>query len=437
MKRALGLAVLASALAASAAATDLWDSLFDGKPGVSTDSLKAALAGLKAKTPESDKRPGLDDHYWVTLRLDGPGARGQAAKLGVSIETIEGSLVSGTADIGTLSRLQAAGIEVQSRRSLGSLGPSDFPPSDGIYHNYGQVLSELQGIANSAQGFGSSISIGNSLQGRSLAGVKLGYPSRDGKEKPAIAFLGTHHAREHLSTEVPLLLARWLVDHSREPRVKKLLETRDVYIVPLVNPDGVEYDIATGSYRWQRKNMRDNGDGTTGVDLNRNYDFRFGGEGASDSPGSDTYHGPSAFSEPETRAVRDFVNGLPNLKLLVSYHTFSELILYPWGGANEPIPDGRALAAYKAMAGKMAQWTGYTPEQSSALYVASGDTCDWAYGSKGIFCFTFELTPKSQWQGGFYPGGGAVSTTFQKNIEPALYMIDLADDPYRAGGGNS
>ncbi|TPW19078.1 MAG: cpt [Elusimicrobia bacterium] len=122
--------------------------------------------------------------------------------------------------------------------------------------------------------------------------------------------------------------------------------------------------------------MRKNADGSTGVDLNRNYDFRFGGEGASDSPGSDTYHGPSAFSEPESRAVRDFVNALPNLKMMVSYHTFSELILYPWGGVDEPIPDTRALTAFKAMAAKMAQWTGYRPQQSSDLYVATGDTCD-------------------------------------------------------------
>ncbi len=118
----------------------------------------------------------------------------------------------------------------------------------------------------------------------------------------------------------------------------------------------------------------------------------------------------------------------------MSYHTFSELILYPWGGLREPLSDGRALGAYKAMADTMAGWTGYRPMQSSGLYVATGDTCDWAWDELKMFCFTFELTPKSRWEGGFYPGAGAIATTFKKNVDPALYLIGLADDPYRAGG---
>ena len=84
------------------------------------------------------------------------------------------------------------------------------------------------------------------------------------------------------------------------------------------------------------------------------------------------------------------------------------------------------------MAEEMAKMTGYTPEQSSDLYIATGDACDWAWGARGIYAFTFELTPKSMWAGGFYPGANAVAATFQKNIRPALYLIDLADDPLRA-----
>src|SRR3990172_6427507 len=90
------------------------------------------------------------------------------------------------------------------------------------------------------------------------------------------------------------------------------------------------------------------------------------------------------------------------------------------------------------MAQTMAQMTGYTPEQSSDLYIASGDTTDWSWGEKGIFSFTFELTPKFSWGGGgFYPGAGAIATTFQANIRPALYLIDLADDPYRAASSTA
>ena len=205
----------------------------------------------------------------------------------------------------------------------------------------------------------------------------------------------------------------------------------------MVNPDGVEYDIEGGKYHMHRKNMAKNADGSTGVDLNRNYAWGWGGGGASPNPGDDTYRGPSAFSEPESKAVKAFVEARPNLKVMISYHTFSELILYPWGGSDEQIPDAKALAAFKTMAGEMGKMTGYTPEQSSDLYIATGDTCDWAWGAKGIFAFTFELTPKSMWDGGFYPGAGVVQRVFQANIRPALYLIDLSDDPLRAVKGTS
>ena len=82
------------------------------------------------------------------------------------------------------------------------------------------------------------------------------------------------------------------------------------------------------------------------------------------------------------------------------------------------------------MAKTMAKWNGYKPEQASDLYIASGDTCDWAYGAKNIFCFTFELSPKSMWRGGFYPGAKVIDRTFNVNIKPALYLLKHAGNPY-------
>ncbi|MFC1679440.1 M14 family zinc carboxypeptidase, partial [Elusimicrobiota bacterium] len=142
--------------------------------------------------------------------------------------------------------------------------------------------------------------------------------------------------------------------------------------------------------------------------------------------------GPSEFSEPESQAVRDFIVANPNITIMVSYHTFGEMVLYPWGHLTDPVPDGRAHSAMRNMAASMGQMTGYRDMQSADLYPASGDTCDWAYGERGIFCFTFELSPRSSWNGGFYPGAEAIDTTFRANIDPAVYMVDLADDPYRA-----
>ncbi len=400
--------------------------------------LRAAVA-----IPDGGGTPLKDPRFWIVLPAADAAARSRIADAGVSIESIERDRVGGVANLGSIRRLQEFGIPILEQTPLEAFrakrpsgGIKRFPPDDQAYRDYAQLQQELASIASESNGAATLFSIGTSVEGRDITGIRFTLArARRGlrhRPKPAALFLGTHHAREHLSTEVPLLLARWLSDNRDRPEVRRLLRTREIYIIPLVNPDGAEYDHATGAYAWQRKNMRQNEDGSLGVDLNRNYGYHWGEGGASTDPGSDIYRGPAPFSEPETRAVRDFINSHPNLKVLVSYHTFSELILYPWGYTSEPIEDSKALLAYKAMAQKMAEWTGYTPMQSSDLYVASGDTCDWAWGEKGIFSFTFELTPRSLWDGGFYPGAGVIEPTFQKNLLAALYLIELADDPLRA-----
>ncbi|MBI2789367.1 MAG: zinc carboxypeptidase [Elusimicrobia bacterium] len=398
--------------------------------------------GKGAKTPPvvTVKAPAsaisqADPRVWVELDAPGKAERQAAVDAGISIEEVKPGSAAGFATPKALERAKAAGLKVRTTVTLRQrFGALDFPEKDAIYHNYKELEAELRSLAARAPDLVSVFSIGKSTRGRDLWAVRLtkGATGTQRSKKPGIVFMGTHHAREHLSTEVPLLIAKNLVDNRADAEVARLLDTRDVYFIPMVNPDGVEYDIEGGKYHMHRKNMAQNADGSTGVDLNRNYAWGWGGGGASPNPDDDTYRGPSAFSEPESKAVRDFVSARPNLKVLLSYHTFSELILYPWGGSDEQIPDKKALAAFKNMAGEMAKMTGYTPEQSSDLYVATGDTCDWAWGEKGIFAFTFELTPKSMWDGGFYPGAGVVQRVFQANIRPALYLIDLSDDPYRA-----
>jgi carboxypeptidase T len=83
------------------------------------------------------------------------------------------------------------------------------------------------------------------------------------------------------------------------------------------------------------------------------------------------------------------------------------------------------------MAKTMSKWNGYAPQASSELYIASGDTTDWAYAEHKIFAFTFELDPASMWNGGFYPGQAIIPSVFAKNLQPCLYMIDAADNPYK------
>ncbi|TPW18008.1 MAG: carboxypeptidase T precursor, partial [Elusimicrobia bacterium] len=333
--------------------------------------------------------------------------------------------------------LKAAGLLIESQARLEDAFPKAFPEEDAAYHDYQRVQSALAAVASAHPRAASLVELGRSTRGRSITALRFNSSARGAEPsaKPGTLFLGTHHAREHLSTEVPLLAAKWLAEHQDDPEVRRLLETRDVYFVPLLNPDGAEFDVEGGRYRWHRKNLRANEDGSQGVDLNRNYGFQWGGAGASTYPDDDTYRGPAAFSEPETLAVKAFVEARPNLKTMVSYHTYSELILYPWSYTDEPLSDGPALKAFQAMGEKLAGWTGYTAQSSAELYPSSGDTCDWAWAAHGIFCFTFELTPRNYSQGGFYPGPTVIEPTVRKNIPAMLYLIGIADDPLRAGRG--
>jgi carboxypeptidase T len=387
-----------------------------------------------APIPAAPVKIFKENRVWVVVKA--PRARrAEAAELGLSIEEVRPDSVAGVATLEAVARLEAKGFVIVSRMSLAKAFALDFPQADKAYHDYRRVQDELAAIVKAHPGLASLVEVGRSYKGLSITAIRFNTTAQGAapSAKPGALFLGSHHAREHLSTEVPVLLARWLADNKAKPEVRKLLETRDILIAPLVNPDGSEFDIVDGQYRWQRKNMRPNGDGTLGTDLNRNYDSHWGESGSSRHPGDDTYQGPGPFSEPESKAVRDFILARPNIKTMVSYHTYSELILYPWSYTEDSLPDGPALKAYQAMAAKMAGWTGYEAMQSGAFYPSSGDTCDWAWEARGIFCFTFELTPKSGSGGGFYPGPAVIGPTVEKNVAPLLYLTGLADDPLRAG----
>lgn len=428
------LALVAAALLSAARAGASPDAGFDGGAGLPSPSASGAPASAApASTPMSDR-------LWVVVAADDASQRSQAVDAGINLEEVRPGRAGGFATPKAVARARAAGVKVlsQTRLSLPKrVREKGFPGDDSIYHTYAQTVAELQALAAKAPDLASLFSIGKTLQGRDIWALRLCPDAKtfQPSKLPGALFIGEHHAREHLSNEVPLLLAKRLIEGRQDPEVARLLKSRDITIVPMLNADGAEYDIAGDNYRMQRKNMRDNGDGSVGVDLNRNYGFGWGGGGASADGSDETYRGPSAFSEPETQAVKAFVDAKTNLKVLLSYHTYSELVLYPWGHTDAPIDDAPALKAYKTMADELGRMTGYTPEQSSALYIASGDLTDWSWGEHKIFSFTFELMPGSMGGGGFYPGPAAIATSVQLNWRPMLYLLDLADDPGRAGRG--
>jgi len=372
--------------------------------------------------------------YWLKFKAETKYDRSAIADMGFAIENyIDGYVYTygGQEELATAKKsgklLQHMEVDPMTL---------DFPSYDSNFHNYAELTKFIYDLQSQYPQLVQISSIGNSVEGRSIPLITI---SADGKDMdhPAVFFMGGHHAREHVSIETPLLLAQYLAKEytAGNARIVNLLNTRTVYIAPIINPDGAEFDIASGSYKLWRKNRRYNGGSVFGVDLNRNYGFGWGGGGASTSPSNETFRGPNAFSEPETLAVKWFFESHKNITIDLTFHTFSALILYPWGHKYDQIENDKAFRVHKTMAETMAKWNHYTPQQSSQLYIASGDTTDWAYGQLGVISFTFELDPENSGFGmnpekGFYPGQDFIQPVFQKNLEPALYLIEHSGNPY-------
>ncbi len=343
---------------------------------------------------------------------------------------------------GDLGRLSARGVPFAVETAhFAPARPFEVSAAGGIngdFHSYRELEADLEALESAHPGAVKLFTIGTSLEGRNITAIKISdAPERDGGE-PGILFLGCHHAREWISVEIPLLLARYLAERAgSDPAVADLVARSEIWIVPLVNPDGLEYSIDV--YRYWRKNRRANADGSFGVDLNRNYGYKWGVDdiGSSPSPLSETYRGPSAFSEPETRAVRDLFLRR-DFRAVVSYHSFSQTILYPWGYADVPTDrDGLLREIGLNMAGLIAAVNGraYVCGRSAAsLYLTNGDTTDWTFAVSGIPSYTIELPPVDIEHGGFFNAEAEIDGIFRENLPAMLSLAGRAAGPAGRAG---
>lgn len=301
---------------------------------------------------------------------------------------------------------------------------------NGDYHSYAELEADLQALERAHPQIARLTTIGLSLENRKIYALKISDNAALDEEEAEVLFLGCHHAREWISVEVPFLLARYLLEsYESDAAVRRLVDRSEVWIVPLVNPDGLEY--TTHFYRYWRKNRRLNADGTFGVDINRNYDYAWGydDDGSSPEPASEIYRGASPFSEPEARAVRDLFTGR-DFRALISYHSYAQVILYPWGYTTSPTDKdllhqslaARMSALIEAVNGRV---YGFGPSAASS-YLTNGDTTDWAFGTSGIPAFTIELPPIDQLEGGFFNAEKDIAPIFEENLPAALFLVDWA-----------
>jgi carboxypeptidase T len=307
---------------------------------------------------------------------------------------------------------------------------------NGAYHSYLELERELPALAETYPDLAKVYDLGVSLEGRHIRALKISAHPAIEEAKPEVLFLGCHHAREWISVEVPFLLGKYLVEHyALDPDIRNLVDACAIWIVPLINPDGLEYSIQT--YRYWRKNRRDNRDGSFGIDLNRNYSYQWGvdDEGSSPIPDSETYRGPTAFSEPETRALRDFVTKR-NIGAMISYHSYAQTIVYPWGYTSQPADGDGTMAAIAArMAALIQEVNGRTysyGESSRDMYLTNGDLTDWAYAVSGIPAYTIELPPLDEIHGGFFNAEADIASIFAENLPAMLYLIDWSIRNYSA-----
>ena len=332
------------------------------------------------------------------------------------------------------------------------LGPSanaaDYPPKDSRYHSYPEMVDHVKQVAAANPDIVRVFSIGKSHQGRKLWAAEVSDNVGTDEGEPEVLFDGLHHAREHLSAELPIYLLDLLTRQYGKStdlgkRVTKLVDKRRTWIVFMVNPDGLQYDLSGSPYRSWRKNRQPTpGSKKVGTDLNRNYGYRFGCcGGSSGRAAAYDYRGPRAWSAPEVRAMRDFVNsrvvgGRQRIRTHISFHTAGELVLWPYAYTYKDLPPemtAQDLAAFKAMGKAMARTNGYRAMQSSSMYPTDGDMIDWMYHRHRTFSFTFELYPKG---GGtprhWYPPDEVIARENKRNRDALLYLMGKAFCPWSA-----
>jgi hypothetical protein len=223
---------------------------------------------------------------------------------------------------------------------------------------------------------------GKSYQGRDIVGVKISDNVATDESEPEVLYIANIHARERLTNEQALYLIGVLTkEYNSDSRITSLVNDREFWIIPITNPDGQVYDMT-----------------------------------------SDTSSGRSC--------------GQQQIKIFLDIHSYGGLVLWPFGYTYSDTVAGAMsadeAATHRTIGQQLAQSNGYTPQQSSDLYITDGTSDDWTWGDQRIFSFTFELAG-----GSFYPSPGNIETLTQRNRDALLTLGEYADCPYRAIGKQS
>ncbi|MGV9555901.1 M14 family zinc carboxypeptidase [Streptomyces sp. NPDC003522] len=331
--------------------------------------------------------------------------------------------------------------------------------ADGVFRPYsgsGGLKEEILRTARQNPGLTKVVSIGKTVRGQDILALKLTKNAKktaDGS-RPSVLYMSNQHAREWITPEMTRRLMHHYLDTYRtDRRVRKLVDSTELWFVLSANPDGYDHTFQDPANRLWRKNLRDvNADGEIrtgdGVDLNRNFAYKWGydDEGSSPNATSQTYRGAGPNSEPETKALDAFEKRV-GFAYGINYHSAAELLLYGvgWQVATDTPDD----VAYRALAGtpENSAIPGYRPQVSSELYTTNGEADGHASNVNGTAMFTPEMStcqtasnlfPDDQWNAAdcqsvfnFPDDEKLIQQEFEKNVPFALSVAESAARPDR------
>ncbi len=387
-----------------------------------------------------------DDGYLI-FELS-PNEMQQLEKFDFKLKVATQYLQKRTLEIEQKQRQIKSGLSPQAANDIGILSVPNFP----CYETVEETFSAAQGLVTSYPQLAQWIDVGNSwrktvgLGGYDINVLKLTNQATSGS-KPKLFINSAIHAREYATAPLNLDFARWLLDgYNNNADATWILDHHEVHLMLHTNPDGRKR--AESGISW-RKNTNENYCGpngnSLGIDLNRNFTFSWNstnGVGSSGNTCSATYRGPQPGSEPEVQAMQAYVRSLwpdrrgPNQNdaapsdtsgIHLDIHSFSELVLWPWGDVSQAAPNGSAL---QTLGRKFAFFNGYSPQQSIGLYPTDGTSDNVSYGELGVAAYTFELGTQ------FFQQCSVYENTIKPDNLPALiYAAKVVRTPYITPSG--
>ncbi|XP_053575722.1 carboxypeptidase A1-like [Bombina bombina] len=298
-----------------------------------------------------------------------------------------------------------------------------------IYHTFDEINSFIDTLVAENPNLVSKIVIGKSTEGRPLNVLKFS----TGSNRPAFWIDTGIHSREWVTQASGVWFAKKIVqDYGTDPSLTATLNKLDIYLEIVTNPDGYVFSH-TSNRMWRKTRSANPGSTCVGTDPNRNWDAGFGGPGSSSNPCTETYRGRAAHSEPEVKAIVDFVKSHRNIKGFVSIHSYSQMLLFPYGYTSALTPDHQELNNLARVAvNALTSLYGTVYEYGSiisTIYQASGGTIDWTYNQGIKYSYSFELRDTGRY--GFALPASQIIPTAQETWLALTKLIEYTrDNPY-------